>query len=267
MGGCSEASGNAVGRQAAQVFDMHCHLDFAADADAAAKDAAARPEIAFFSNTVEPAAFLGVRRAFESCPNVGVGLGWHPWWVPAEADGVKAGLALIDRLAQECAVRLFGEVGLDYAPAHAATAENQRAVFDHVLGIAAARPGSTVSIHCVRAYDDALDSIGRSGAAQTGACVFHWFSGTSDQLQRAIGLGCWFSVGQRMLETKRGRAYAKAIPAGRLLLESDLPGNPGEPDAVSRIAESLERTLELLCELRGEDLRRHIAHASAPLLF
>ena len=53
--------------------------------------------------------------------------------------------------------------------------------------------------------------------------IFHWFSGSSAQLKRARELGCFFSVNAFMLQTKRGREYAKAIPLDRLLIETDLP--------------------------------------------
>ena len=53
--------------------------------------------------------------------------------------------------------------------------------------------------------------------------IFHWFSGSSAQLKRARDLGCFFSVNAFMLQTKRGREYAKAIPLDRLLIETDLP--------------------------------------------
>ncbi len=257
---------------------MHCHLDFAADTAAAAREAAACLNAGFFANTMEPADFPGALAAFASCPNVHVGLGWHPWRVPEDRDSLVRSLALFDRFAAEGAglcgpdasdgsqVRLFGEVGLDFAGAHAARAPQQRTVFSHVLDTAASRSGSVVSIHCVRAYDEALDMIELSGASQAGTCIFHWFSGTSDQLNRAVSLGCRFSVGERMLATKRGRAYAKAVPADRLLLETDLPAAPAEPCGLAGMVSSLERTLAALEELRADRLAEMLAASSAGLL-
>ena len=46
-------------------------------------------------------------------------------------------------------------------------------------------------------------------------------------------MGCLFSVNEFMLATRRGRAYARQIPTGQLLLETDLPAEPGHPLAVS----------------------------------
>jgi TatD DNase family protein len=41
-------------------------------------------------------------------------------------------------------------------------------------------------------------------------------------------MGCYFSFGPRALITGKGREYVKAIPANRLLLETDYPENQGE---------------------------------------
>ncbi len=248
------------------LFDMHCHLDFAADVRAAAQKAAEVRGAVFFSSTMDPFSYPASAQAFAQCPHVHVGLGWHPWRVPSDAFGLEEGLAAFDRAARQTDVRLFGEVGLDYGRAHAANSRNQRVAFDRVLRFAAQRPGSVVSIHCVRAYDDALGLIEASGAAHAGTCIFHWFSGSSDQLGRAIAAGCLFSVGERMLATKRGRAYARAIPANRLLLETDLPGEPeisGDgADAVFQVVESLARAADALAALRGGDIAAQMAETS-----
>ena len=101
------------------------------------------------------------------------------------------------------------------------------------------------------------------------ACIIHWFSGTSDQLTRARRAGCYFSVNPRMLGSKRGRAYAQAIPADRLLLETDEPASAGAPWSAARVRKLLEETLAQLAALRGDDpaeLRERIAQTSRTLL-
>ena len=58
-----------------------------------------------------------------------------------------------------------------------------------------------------------------------------------------------------MLKTKRGRAYARAIPENRLLIETDVPSKPGEAYPVESIAPRLERTMSLLAQAREADAR------------
>jgi len=79
-----------------------------------------------------------------------------------------------------------------------------------------------------------------------GVPVLHWFSGSLRDLQRAIELGCFFSVGPAMLLSENGRKLAARMPRARMLTESDGPfaqvdGKPVLPwqvaDAVRAIAE------------------------------
>ena len=98
-----------------------------------------------------------------------------------------------------------------------------------------------------------MDVLERTGCAESCACVLHWFSGTSDELQRAIKLGFLFSVNPRMPATKRGRAYVRAIPADRLLLETDLPPESAARYDAADVETPLRATLAELAALRAED--------------
>lgn len=250
-----------------RVFDMHCHLDFAPDASAAARELAACGTGAF-SVTVAPSDYERAHAAFATCDNVRVGLGLHPWWIADGRCGAED-VALFERLAH--GTRFIGEIGLDFARDRAATRDVQLGAFERAVA-ACADGGKVLSIHAVRAAGDVLDVLERAadgGVACENACIFHWFSGTSDELHRAVGAGCFFSVNPRMLAAKRGRAYAQAVPLDRLLLETDAPSASGEPyDAPARVAD-LGRLLADLAVLRGvprAELAARIADTSARLL-
>lgn len=183
-------------------------------------------------------------------------VGLHPWWVPQDASALDALLVEFD--AHLVKTRFVGEVGLDFSERRGGTRDGQLRAFERIVRACARAGEKTLSVHCVRAYDDALDVLERTGCAASCACVFHWFSGSSDQLQRAIKLGCWFSVGERMLATKRGRAYARAMPHDRLLLETDEPyvadplaETPSVACAYDDVAASLFRAADLLAAARG----------------
>ncbi len=103
----------------------------------------------------------------------------------------------------------------------------------------------------------------------TCAVIFHWFSGSGDELVRAREDGCFFSVNEMMLKTRRGRAYANQIPADRLLLETDAPPELGAPYTAGAQAGQLDRTLNVLAEIKGVckcELARTIARTSAAIL-
>lgn len=253
---------------AMRLADMHCHLDFADDARAVARQAAASG-VAAFSNTVTPEGYLAAREALAGTPAVRVGLGLHPWWVEEGARG-SARLDLFRSLASS--ERFIGEVGLDFSARHEAARGAQLAAFDQVLA-ACGEGGSgprVLSVHAVRAASDVLDLLERRGVLRAGgACILHWFSGSGDELARAARMGCRFSVGARMLATRRGRAYARSIPARLLLLETDLPDAPGAPFDADAWTADLERALALLAEARGcdaEALRAQLAENAAELL-
>lgn len=249
-----------------RLFDMHCHLDRMANADEVARDTAANG-IALFCTTVSPADSLAARSHFETLPNIRVGVGLHPWWV---TDG-KCGEVEVEQAVQLAAAsRFIGEVGLDFGPRHAANAQRQLDAFEAIVRACAEHTveNRVLSIHAMRAAGEVLDILEYHGLAANAHCIFHWFTGTSEQLARARDAGCFFSVSERMLATKRGREYARQIPLNRLLLETDLPEQLDKPCAADQIEVSLMRALHELARIRGTDehvISAHIAKTSSGL--
>jgi TatD DNase family protein len=263
---------------------MHCHLAFSPDRRRIAEEAREAGAI-LFSNTVTPEEFSASARelaAFAPTPGqtplamggpagsggVVVGLGLHPWQV--ESRTLDDRLARFDELAAVTGARLFGEVGLDFGARHEREREAQLAAFEHVCRVAsasasrdavgsrkgvAARNASprrpVLSVHAVRAAGAALDVLRSTGCLRRCTCVFHRFSGTSDELRRAIRAGCWFSAGSSMARTRRGLAYARQIPVERLLLETDLPSEPGQRCDLATLEADLALTLSALASARG----------------
>ena len=245
------------------LIDTHCHLDFAGNAvELAAAYAACGGAL---SGTCDPRDFERVRAELARfAPRVRVGLGLHPWWV---ADGTcgEGEIALFERLAPTAP--LISEVGLDFQPRRESTRNKQIEAFERVC-VASARPSAEfprriMSIHSSAAATCTLDVLERTGCLDACICIFHWFSGSQEELTRAIDAGCLFSVNERMLKTKRGRAYVRAIPEGRLLIETDFPGKPTSMAIPQEVAPRLERTMSLLAEARGADERLLAATVAA----
>ena len=245
------------------LIDTHCHLDFAGNAaELAAAYAVCGGAL---SGTCDPRDFERVRTMFAPfAPRVRVGLGLHPWWV---ADGTcgEGEVALFERLA--LGAPLISEVGLDFQPRREGTRDAQIEAFERVC-LAASRssaefPRRVMSIHSSAAAMCTLDVLERTGCLDACTCIFHWFSGSQEELNRAIEAGCLFSVNERMLKTKRGRAYARAIPEERLLIETDFPSKPTPMAIPQDVSPRLGRTMSLLAEARGADERLLAATVAA----
>lgn len=254
-----------------RFVDMHCHLDRMSNAEEVARDAAARG-IAIFDTPVTPADTLAAQERLGTQANVRVGAGLHPWWL---ADGrcSAADVDLAAKLAGELAY--IGEVGLDFGRRGGNTQELQAAAFEGICRAIAKHPlpHRVISVHAIHAATVALDILERTGAAGANAyptaVIFHWFSGSFEEFGRARRLGCYFSVSEHMLKSKRGREYARQLPEGRLLLETDAPPGLDAPYSADALEASLTRALAAIAEIRGtsqEALGSIIAATSASLL-
>lgn len=254
-------------------FDTHCHIGFTADSLALVRDACASgSSLAWVS--VTPQEFEGFQPLEDryQAKQIYRGLGLHPWWVPSSSQELTSLLDQFDALLAYA--DFFGEVGLDFSKRWAAAAPQQMKALSHVIKRCCNHP-LPVSLHCVRAYNEVLSLLSKTSCASHAPVIFHWFSGSSDQLQQAIALGCWFSINPRMLNAKRGRAYVQAIPRDRLLLETDAPEVPwdftqGSPQNQTwpQVDYSYERQAAILQKTCNEVARLcHIDTLAAEALF
>lgn len=76
-----------------------------------------------------------------------------------------------------------------------------------------------MSIHSRGSADKVVDEL----KGIDGVPIFHWFTGTKTELDKAIDIGAWFSVGPAMLNSKKGKEIIGLIPKDRLLTETDAP--------------------------------------------
>ncbi len=206
-----------------------------------------------------------------------LGLGMHPWWIDGSEESIHAQGAFFEQLtglfaasgtssaaasSEELRPLVIGEVGLDAAGSHADAFAYQKQWFDQlcsrldVLDVADTSERSIIlSIHCVRAAQALIDSLDKVDGFRRWRVIFHWFNDDGESLNALRERGAWFSVGHKMLKTKRGRAYATQIGVYRLLLETD---EPDETDWQALTAYSAQvhemavlKSLKALTEVRG----------------
>ncbi len=237
---------------AQQLFDAHCHLDLMAHPDAVADEATALG-MGLFDCGVDPRDFARAKKRACNRSNIFAGIGLHPWWL---ADG-RCGTAEINLLCEVAAQeRLIGEVGLDFSARFAGSEPLQIQAFDRLCDALVQHPlaGRVISIHAVRSAGTVLDALESFGlltlSPNSPAIIFHWFSGTSNEFVRARNAGCFFSVNERMLATKRGREYARQIPLDRLLLETDAPAEAQADINARQLITSLKSVSRHITELK-----------------
>lgn len=240
-------------------FDAHVHanlMDFPLNIARSSNEA----ELGLFTCGVTPHDYLELAPQLTQ-DNIRVGLGAHPWYI---SDGrvTENDIELLLELMGE--TPYVGEIGLDFSSRYCVDElqELQVKTFTQICTHAAelSRNGQprVLSMHTVRSVDAVLGILEQTGAAQACIPIIHWFSGSSDELQRAIKLGCWFSIGEMSLKTKRGREYAKVYPKDKLLTETDLPSSDHTDISAADIIDSLKRALSGLSEARGYSVQTEV---------
>ncbi|GAB4246584.1 MAG: TatD family hydrolase [Thermoleophilia bacterium] len=217
-------------------IDAHTHLDHC-KADPAALVAAARAagvETIIQSGTDAVSSRRAVELA-ERFPEVWATVGFHPHDAK-ELD--PAGQAAVEALVAHPRVLAVGEVGLDYHYDHSPQAR-QREVFAWHVGLAA-RAGLPLVVHTREADDHTLDLLAERAAGLT--VVLHCFS-MPERLEDVVARGYYLSFAGNVTFPKAAalQAAARAVPAERLLLETDAPyltpmphrGRPNTPALVA----------------------------------
>lgn len=196
------------------MIDFHCHIDLYPNPWEVAEHCR-RVGLRVLSVTTTPSAFHGTALLGAGYDLIQTSLGLHPQL----AHERKGELGLFYELLPS--VQFVGEVGLDGAPEYKSHWRDQVMVFDRILTACRLAGGRILSVHSRRATSEVLDHLERTSGA--GTPILHWFSGSLNELSRAIALDCWFSVGPAMLSSERGRTLVAEMPRDRLLTESDGP--------------------------------------------
>ncbi len=206
-----------------ELIDTHCHLDeeaFRYDADevvARAIDAGVTALLTIGITADSSRRAVELAAKFHQIYAV---VGIQPNYVAAAQPGDWEEIV---RLAGENKVVGIGETGLDrywdYAPI-----ELQAEYFDRHLELARTRALPFV-VHCRDAEDDVVAQLRKAAVRGPLQGVMHSFTGSPETAQACCSLGMHISFAG-MLTFKRNdalRQTAAAIPADRLLVETDAP--------------------------------------------
>lgn len=236
------------------LIDTHFHLDLMDNMQPLIREFLTA-DVGVIAVGTAPKAYEREKQFCSGVDNIKVGLGFHPQLVAERESEID----LFLRLAKSS--RYIGEIGLDFNSPFIASKEQQLSCFRRIVKACADEGDKVLSIHSVKAAGAVIDELEKAGTFKDNICIFHWFTGTAAERKRAIESGAWFSINPRMLKTKSGQENIKAIPADKLLLETDSPFaiNVG---STSMLKKQLLELVTSISELHGTDQTRIIEENS-----
>ena len=232
------------------LVDSHCHLDFddfSGDLDGIVARARAVGVGRIVTISTRVARQAGLVAIAERFPDVYCSIGTHPHYAHEELDLGVDDLVKRTRHAKTVAI---GEAGLDrhydFSPIEAQAQAFRR----HIA--AARETGLPLVIHSRDADADMAAILEEEVGKGAFAAVLHCFTGGRNLAERAIALGLFVSF-TGILTFKKSeelRAIAAALPADRILVETDAPylapgrhrGKRNEPAFVVETARVLAET-------------------------
>ncbi len=221
-------------------FDAHCHFNEFEEPEVEVLKAKRANVQGIVSNSVDLESMkrnIGLSSEF---PGVKCALGLHPSNLLLMGEREIGGALAFLKKNLDKAVAV-GEIGLDFKHADSVKKrEKQARYFETQLEIAE-RFGKPVIVHSRLAVSEAIRIVSEHGCR----VLFHWFSGTEGELERAIEFGGFFSVGPAVEFDSSIRMIAREMPLDKLLTETDAPvpfkGRPSAPDWIPRVVEEIAR--------------------------
>jgi TatD DNase family protein len=233
-------------------FDSHCHLHVC-EQETSLEDLLTRAR----PNGVEQMVAIGIEVASSE----------RALAIAREQDGVYSSAGVhpndatswteeagrrIDELLADDEVVAVGETGLDFYRDYTPH-DVQRAAFRDHIELAKGH-GKPLVIHTRDSTTAAIEALEAAGPPEK--LIFHCWSGNTDELTRALGLGAHVSFAGNVSFKSADdlRAAARLVPDDRLLIETDSPflapvphrGRPNEPGFVGDVGRAV-------ADARGQD--------------
>jgi TatD DNase family protein len=237
-----------------KFIDTHCHIhfpDYLLDSGATIEraDKAGVEKLILVGCTLTDSK-LGVDMAGRN-ENIWASIGLHPHEAKQYVHAHDK-LQQFTNLASKPKVVAIGEIGLDYHYMHSPKSE-QKKMLKFQLDIAV-KHDLPVIFHVRDAFDDFFEIFDQYKNIRG---VVHSFTASLKRLEQVTNRGLYVGLNGIITFTKDKKqlAMAKAVPQGRMLLETDAPfltpapfrGTICEPKHVFN-------TAEFLASLRGENL-------------
>jgi len=203
-----------------EVHDAHCHYQFAEVPYAAV--ALARSEGVGYAvvNGSSPADWAAVAALAARDPRNLPAFGLHPWDVPTAPAGW---LDELRRVLVAHPAAGVGEMGLDrWVEGFDPLAQEAAFRAQLALAVELDRP---LTIHCVRAIGPLMELVRTLPLPRRGFLLHSW-NGPVELIPELARLGAYFSFSAHHLPERKAHLrdqFAAAIPADRVLVETDAP--------------------------------------------
>lgn len=262
------------------LIDSHCHIssrELTGAREALLARAVAAGVRAVVDIATDPAqgqAVVAAAESWQGSPAIYAGVGLHPhearYWRPEMIGELRA-------LAQSPKVVVIGEMGLDYHHVLEPAVQALQADSFRAQMALAAELDKPFVVHSRDAARDTLELLTaektRRGRPLKG--IMHCFTGDTAFALDCVALGMYISFSGIVTYKNAGeiQAAAKAVPAAKILVETDAPylspeplrGNKYYPNEPARVT----HTAQFIARLRGEpyaDFAARVTATTAELL-
>jgi TatD DNase family protein len=242
----------------ALLVDSHCHLNFDplhADIPQVLERARENGVGHMLCVSVTLEKYPEIAKLAHAHDQISASVGVHP----NEREGREPSAEELVTLAADNRVVAIGETGLDYYRSHGEMGWQQQRFREHIR--AARTCGKPLIIHTREAAADTLRIMQEERASEIGG-VMHCFTETLEVAKAALDLNFYvsFSGIVTFANAIALREVAKAVPADRLLVETDAPylapvpfrGKTNEPAYVRHVAERLAELRQVPFEILAE---------------
>ena len=206
-----------------RLYDTHFHLDFQKNVKAAIEAINAN-KIYTIAMTNLPVLYEKEKQQYDS-PYIRTALGFHPELIGEYKKYIPL---MWEKLSE---ARYIGEVGLDFTDK--TYQADQVSFFSELVQRCRKDENKIISIHSRKAEREVLDVLDDAFSFKA---ILHWYSGDESLLNRAVKMGCYFSVNGNMLKSRKIERMLEIVPKNRILLETDSPFG----DTIKSHAESLK---------------------------
>jgi TatD DNase family protein len=209
------------------------------------------------SNSMDVFAYERNLKLAEECKLIIPTFGIHPWTVTENAYKLESLVEFIDKSP------MIGEIGLDHhfvAESEKYNIQNQ--VCEFFLEMAK-KQDKVVIIHTKGAEREILDYLKQYDIKRS---IIHWYSGPEKLVDQFLELGCYFTIGVEIINSRKIRSLAKKLPADKILTETDNPGaykwlkdEQGMPSLIQLVVEKLAKVRKLSIEETTQLVKHNLA--------